>query len=57
MSFTPTNIITDTRTNKEYKFIPKSMSDIVNETDRFIQQLIITIRDETLNTLINVSES
>jgi hypothetical protein len=57
MSFTPTNIITDTRTNKEYKFIPKSMSDIENVTDRFIQQLIITIRDETLNTLINVSES
>ena len=57
MSFAPTNIITDTKTNKEYKFIPKSMSDIVNETDRFIQQIIINIRDEKLNTLINGSES
>jgi hypothetical protein len=57
MSFAPTNIITDTRTNKEYEFKPNNISDIMNETDRFIQGLIIEIRDEKLNTLINGSES
>jgi hypothetical protein len=57
MSFAPTNIITDTKTNKEYEFTPKSMSNIVEETEQFIQRLIITIRDEKLNTLINDSES
>jgi hypothetical protein len=57
MTFAPTNLITDTKTNKEYKFIPLSMSNIVNETDKYIQQLITIIRDEKLNTLINDSES
>jgi hypothetical protein len=57
MSFAPTNIITDTKTNKEYEFIPNSISNIVEETEQFIQELIITIRDEKLNTLINGSES
>ena len=57
MSFAPTNIITDTRTNKEYEFKPNNISDIMNETDKFIQGLIIEIRDEKLNTLINGSES
>jgi hypothetical protein len=54
MSFTPTNIIIDTtKTNKEYKFIPNSMSNIVNETDLFIQTLITTIRDEKITNIIN----
>lgn len=53
MSFTPTNIIIDTKTNKEYKFIPNSMSNIVNETEQFIQRLIITIRDEKITNIIN----
>ena len=57
MSFAPTNIITDTKTNKEYEFKPKSISNIVEETDLFIQSLIIIIRDEKLNTLINGSEN
>jgi hypothetical protein len=57
MSFAPTNIITDTKTNKEYEFITNSISNIVEETEQFIQELIITIRDEKLNTLINGSES
>ena len=53
MTFAPNNIITDTRTNKEYKFTPKSISNIANETDNYIQQLITTIRDEKLNNIIN----
>jgi hypothetical protein len=53
MSFTPTNIIIDTKTNKEYKFIPNSMSNIVEETEQFIQRLIITIRDEKITNIIN----
>lgn len=53
MSFAPTNIITDTKTNKEYEFIPQSMSNIVEETEQFIQSLIITIRDEKLNDIFN----
>jgi len=57
MSFAPTNIITDTRTNKEYEFKPQFISNIVEETDLFIQALITIIRDEKLNTLINGSES
>jgi hypothetical protein len=53
MSFAPTNIITDTRTNKEYEFKPSNISDIMNETDRFIQGLIIEIRDEKINDIFN----
>jgi len=63
MSFTPTNIIIDThevrvskdttKTNKEYKFIPNSISNIVEETEQFIQRLIITIRDEKITKIIN----
>jgi hypothetical protein len=53
MSFAPTNIITDTKTNKEYEFKPNSISNIVEETDQFIKELITIIRDEKLNTLIN----
>jgi hypothetical protein len=57
MSFAPTNIITDTRTNKEYEFTPKSMSNIVEETDLFIQALITIIRDEKITDIINGPEN
>jgi hypothetical protein len=57
MTFAPTSIIIDKRTGKEYKLKPSNISDIMNETDRYIQGLIITIRDEKINTLINGSES
>jgi hypothetical protein len=53
MSFAPTNIITDTNTNKEYEFKPQSISNIVEETEQFIQSLIIIIRDEKLNDIFN----
>ena len=53
MSFAPTNKIIDKRTNKEYKLTLTSISDIMNETDLFIQQLIVTIRDEKITNIIN----
>lgn len=53
MTFSPTNIIIDNNTNEEYKFKPSNMSDIMNETDRYIQQLIIEIRDEKINDIFN----
>ncbi len=52
-SFVPTNIITDNKTNKEYKFTPQSISNIVEETEKFIQTLITTIRDEKITNIIN----
>jgi len=52
-TFSPTNIIIDNRTNEEYKFKPQFTSDIMNETEQFIQGLIITIRDEKITTIIN----
>ena len=65
-SFAPTIIIIDThevrvskdthRTGEEYKLKPSNisnMSDIINETEQFIQSLIITIRDEKITTIIN----
>jgi 23S rRNA maturation-related 3'-5' exoribonuclease YhaM len=53
MTFAPTNKIIDKRTNKEYKLTLTSISDIMNETDLFIQQLIVTIRDKKINDIIN----
>ena len=53
MTFAPTNLITDTTTNREYIFIPTNISNIVNETDKFIQTLIVMIRDEKLDNIIN----
>ena len=56
MTFAPTNTIIDNRTGEEYKLTPSNisnMSDIINETDLFIQKLIITIRDEKITTIIN----
>ena len=57
MTFSPTNIIIDNNTQKEYKFKPQFTSDIMNETEQFIQGLIITIRDEKINDIFNGSES
>ena len=56
MTFAPTNTIIDNRTGEEYKLTPSNisnMSDIINETEQFIQKLIITIRDEKITTIIN----
>ena len=53
MTFAPTNIIIDNNTNKEYKFKPKSIFDIMNETDNYIKQLIISIRDHKITNIIN----
>jgi hypothetical protein len=53
MDFSPINLITDTNTNREYRFIPTNMSNIVKETDKFIQTLIVMIRDEKLDNIIN----
>ena len=52
-TFSPTNIIIDNRTNEEYKFKPQFTSDIMNETEQFIQKIIVTIRDEKITTIIN----
>ena len=52
-SFVPTNIITDNKTNKEYEFTPNSISNIVEETEQFIQTLITIIRDEKITQIIN----
>lgn len=67
VDFSPTNIITDTHevrvskdtttNNREYKFIPTNRSNIVKETDKFIQTLIIMIRDEKLDKIINGRKS
>jgi hypothetical protein len=52
-SFVPINLITDTKTNKEYEFKPNSISNIVEETEQFIQSLITIIRDEKITQIIN----
>ena len=57
MTLAPTNKIIDKRTNKEYKLTLTSISDIMNETDLFIKQLIVTIRDKKINDIINGTES
>jgi hypothetical protein len=57
MTFAPTSIIIDKRTGEEYKLTPFNMSNIVEETEQFIQRLIIIIREDKINTIINDSES
>ena len=57
ITFAPTNTIIDKRTNKEYKLTLTSISDIMNKTDLFIKQLIVTIRDKKINDIINGTES
>lgn len=51
--------IIDKRTNEEYKFmsIYSNMSKIVEETEQFIQRLIVTIREDKINNIINGTES
>ena len=56
----PIHIIIDNKTNKEYKMKPNlqvtlstTMSNIMNETEQFIQGLIIKIRDEKITQVIN----
>jgi hypothetical protein len=57
MTFAPIITVIDNNTNKEYKLKQQFTHTQPEETDLFIQELIITIRDEKLNTLINGSES
>ncbi len=50
----PIHVVTDNKTNKEYKIKhTTNQSNIMNETDRFIKELIITIRDEKITQVIN----
>jgi hypothetical protein len=50
----PIHVVTDNRTNKQYKIKhTTNQSNIMNETEQFIQGLIITIRDEKITTIIN----
>ena len=58
MTFAPNHVVIDNNTNKEYKINytktnPTTTSNIMKETDLFIQGLIITIRDEKITTIIN----
>ena len=48
----PNNIVIDNNTNIEYKFKAQSIYDIMNETEQFIQQLIISIRDQKINKIL-----
>lgn len=57
MTLTPIKIIIDTNTNQEYKFKPtwkkiSSASDMLNEMDKFIQSLVITIRDSKISDIL-----
>ena len=50
----PIHVVTDNRTNKEYKIKhTTNQSNIMNETEQFIQGLIIKIRDEKITQVIN----
>lgn len=50
----PIHVVTDNRTNKQYKIKhTNNQSNIMNETEQFIQELIIKIRDEKITTIIN----
>jgi hypothetical protein len=50
----PIHIIIDNRTNKQYKIKhTNNQSNIMNETEQFIQGLIIKIRDEKITQVIN----
>jgi hypothetical protein len=53
MTFSPTNIIIDNTTGEEYEFTPTNISNIVDETDKYIQSLINIIRDEKITNLLN----
>lgn len=50
----PIHVVTDNRTNKQYKIKhTTNQSNIMNETEQFIQELIIKIRDEKITQVIN----
>ena len=50
----PIHVIIDNRTNKQYKIKhTTNQSNIMNETEQFIQGLIIKIRDEKITKVIN----
>ena len=49
----PIHVIIDKITNEEYKFKHSIMSNWMYETEQFIQELIITIRDEKITQVIN----
>jgi len=50
----PIHVVTDNKTNKQYKIKhTTNQSNIMNETEQFIQELIITIRDEKITQVIN----
>ena len=53
ITLAPTTIIIDNNTGEEYKFKPLSMYNIMNETENFINELIITLRDLKINNIIN----
>jgi hypothetical protein len=53
--FTSVHVVIDNNTKKVYK-VPHNIVNIMDETEQFIQKLIITIRDEKINT-INDSKS
>jgi hypothetical protein len=58
--FTPSTLqIIDNNTGEEYKFmsIILDILQLVEETDLFIKQLIVTIREDKINTIINGTES
>lgn len=53
MTFAPINHIIDNNTGKKWTFKPNNISDVLSETDKFIQRLIIELRDEKINDIIN----
>ena len=58
--FPPSTLqIIDNNTGEEYKFmsIILDILQLVEETDLFIKQLIVTIREDKINTIINGTES
>jgi hypothetical protein len=52
MTFSPTSIIIDKTTNKEYKYKATNITYIVDETEQFIQSLVIILRDEKINNIL-----
>ena len=55
MTFAPINIIIDNNTEVEYNLnhIRQASGFNVNEAEQFIQQLIVTIREDKINNIIN----
>ena len=49
----PTYVIVDNINNEEYKIENTTWYNQMDEIEQFIKQLIVTIRDEKINNLIN----